>query len=152
MKKQFSLGLVLAVFLGSAQAADITELGWLAGDWQQMKGALDTEEHWITPKGGSMMAINRSTRDGKTVEFEFLRIVERDGKLIYIASPYGRPPVEFPATSVEAGKVVFENPSHDFPTRIIYSAESADVVLARIDGKGRSMAWRFLRMKPAGGQ
>ncbi len=140
MKKLALLTLLLA---SNAYAESIAQLGWMTGAWQHK----DTEEHWIAPKGGSMLAVNRTTKGERTVEFEFLRIIERDGKVIYIASPMGRPPTEFAATSVEAKKVVFENPAHGFPAKIIYSAESPDVLLARIEGQGRSMEWRFARMK-----
>jgi hypothetical protein len=73
--------------------------------------------------------------------FEFLRIVVRDGTPVYIAQPNGVPPTEFTATSRTADRVVFENPSHDFPKRVIYQRTSADGLTASVDGgdggKGR---------------
>ena len=44
----------------AAQAADIGQLAWMSGDWVQQKGKLETAEPWIAPKGGTMLAINRS--------------------------------------------------------------------------------------------
>lgn len=149
----FVLSVVFSCAYSMAHAADgaIEKLAWLSGNWHQVKGAFEIEEYWMAPKGGTMLAINRSTKSGKTSEFGFLRIVERDGGLIYIASPEGREPVEFAAKQIEAGKAVFQNPRNDFPQIISYTAESPDVVIARIEGttggKVRSMEWRFVRTK-----
>jgi hypothetical protein len=149
--KHFALACIL-LFSSACQAADtIDQAGWLAGHWQQVKGKSDVEEHWMAPKGATMLAVNRTTRSGGATEFEFLRIIERDGTLVYVASPAGKPPTEFPAITVAPGKLVFENKTHGFPARVIYTQESPDVVVARIEGKmggaERSMEWRFLRNK-----
>ena len=50
----------------------------------------------------------------------YLRIVERDGGLVYIAQPGGNPPTEFVLTELDKKRAVFVNPRHDFPQRIIY--------------------------------
>ena len=57
--------------------------------------------------------------------FEYLRIVERDGGLVYIAQPGGRPPTEFTLVELTKSRAVFENPRHDYPKRIAYEL-SAD--------------------------
>jgi hypothetical protein len=142
----------LFLFSCACQAADtIDQAGWLAGHWQEVKGKSDVEEHWMAPKGATMLAVNRTTRSGSATEFEFLRIIERDGTLVYVASPAGRPPTEFAAITIAPGKLVFENKAHGFPARVMYTQESADVVVARIEGqiggKDRSMEWRFARSK-----
>jgi hypothetical protein len=50
---------------------------------------------------------------------------------------------------MEHQKVVFENPDHDFPQRILYWLEDADVLRARIegteDGENRGVEWTFRR-------
>jgi hypothetical protein len=90
--------------------------------------------------------VNSSLR-GTRAGFEFLRIVKRDGKLIYLASPGGRTPAtEFPLKENSENRLVFENPTHDFPTRVIYTLKG-DVLTARIEGtmggKERAMEWQF---------
>jgi hypothetical protein len=50
-----------------------------------------------------------------------LRIVaDEDGRVAYIASPSDQATTTFPLISVTDGEVVFENPDHDFPHRVIY--------------------------------
>ncbi|MBL8518942.1 MAG: hypothetical protein JNM76_18425 [Betaproteobacteria bacterium] len=131
-----------------AQAQDIAAAGFLAGNWVEKTERGETQEMWAAPRGDMMAAVNSSLR-GTRAGFEFLRIVKRDGKLIYLASPGGRtPPTEFPLKENGENRLVFENPTHDFPTRILYTRDG-DTLIARIEGtmggKERAMEWRFKR-------
>src|SRR5262245_59224306 len=94
------------------------QLAWPAGTWKGGSGALAFEERWTPASGGAMLAVSRTVKDDRMVAFEFLRIVERDGSLVYIAQPNGRPPTEFTLTAITADAATFENPSHDFPKMI----------------------------------
>jgi hypothetical protein len=64
--------------------------------------------------------------------FEFLRIVERDGGLVYIAQPGGAPPTEFVLTERVGTRAVFENPRHDYPKRIVYELSAEGGLSATI--------------------
>ena len=132
-------------------ASDIAELSWISGDWQTAPGGrAQIEEHWIQPAGGTMMGVSRTVVGGKTAEFEFLRIEQRDDGIYYVAQPKGRcPATDFKLTRVSAQEAVFENPTHDFPTRIIYRKSAEDSLTASIDGgEGtKQMSFAFRRMK-----
>lgn len=148
MTKRLLLTVVTALFCSLTQAQDIAAAGFLAGNWTEKTDRGETQEMWTAPRGDMMAAVNSSLR-GTRAGFEFLRIVKRDGKLIYLASPGGRtPPTEFPLKENGENRLVFENPTHDFPTRVIYALQG-DVLLARIEGtmggKERAMEWRFKR-------
>ena len=123
--------------------ADISTLRWLAGCWAQDGQEPGSVEHWTAPAGGSMLGLSRIVKDGKTVSFEYLRIVaEEDGWTGLIASPSGQETARFRMISMSANDVVFENPDHDFPQRIIYRLHGDGKLLGRIegtvDGKERS--------------
>lgn len=49
-----------------------------------------------------MLGVSRTIQGGKMVGFEFLRVVERNGGLVYVAQPGGGPPTEFVLTELEA--------------------------------------------------
>lgn len=102
--------------------AAIGDLAWLAGAWGGTRTSGATfEERWSPPKGGAMLAVSRTVNaSGKMSAFEFLRIVERDGGLVYIAQPGGAPPTEFVLTELTGKRAVFDNPRHDYPKRIVY--------------------------------
>jgi Domain of unknown function (DUF6265) len=130
---------------------DISELSWISGDWQTASGGrAQIEEHWTFPAGGSMLGMSRTVAGSKTSEFEFLRIEQRDDGIYYVAQPKGRcPATDFRLTRVTAQEAVFENPSHDFPKRIIYRKPADDALTASIDGGERTkeMTFAYRRMK-----
>ena len=111
--------------------ATIGEMAWLAGTWLGTRSSGSSiEEHWIPPLGGAMLAVSRTVNTkGRMSAFEYLRIVEGDGGLVYVAQPGGARGTEFVLTELttETGstRAVFENPHHDFPRRIVYEV-SAD--------------------------
>ena len=110
----------------------LADMAWLAGAWVGTRNGRSIEERWSPPLGGAMLGVSRTVNRGKMVAFEFLRIVERDGSLVYIAQPGGKPPTEFVLTELEKGRAVFKNPLHDFPQRIVYELSEEDGLTAKI--------------------
>jgi hypothetical protein len=130
-------------------AASATGLpAWLAGGWasQEADGKW-SEEWWTTARAGVMFGAGRSGSGARLDGWEQTRIEFVDGRLRFCARPKGEEGACFVATRITASEVVFENPSHDFPTRIAYRKEGADLV-AEISGAGGShpQRWRFKRM------
>lgn len=107
--------------------AAIADLSWLSGAWVGTRSAGGSiEERWSPPLGGAMLAVSRTVnRSGKMVAFEYLRIIEREGGLVYIAQPGGAKATEFVLTDLTTTRAVFDNPRHDYPKRIVYEL-SAD--------------------------
>lgn len=121
--------------LPAAAKATIDQLAWLAGAWVGVRGttgATSIEERWSPPLGGAMLAVSRTVSRGKLAAFEFLRIVERDGGLVYIAQPGGGRATEFVLTEVAGTRAVFENPRHDYPKRIVYELSAEGALTATI--------------------
>jgi hypothetical protein len=130
-------------------AAD--RLGWLAGCWEgTLSNGAAYEEVWLAPRGGVLLGVARMTRDGRTLSFEFIRVLDDDGTLVYAAQPAGRPATPFRATAVVYGDVTFENPEHDFPQRIRYRLDGEAGLHARIegerDGQVRAIDFPMLRV------
>jgi hypothetical protein len=148
-----SLLLLFSLFVPAAQERPATargtlaQLTWLAGDWAGTMGRASIEERWTPAAGGAMLAVARTIKDERLAAFEYLRIVERDGGLIYIAQPNGRPPTEFTLTQLTADSATFENPGHDFPKMIRYTRRPDGSLEARISGAGgeRPQAFVFTR-------
>jgi hypothetical protein len=126
--------------------ATLAQLTWLTGNWVGGAGPVTFEERWTPPAGGAMLAISRTIKGDRMVAFEFLRIIERDGSLVYVAQPNGRPPTEFALTGIDAGSLTFENPQHDFPRMIRYAKRADDTLEARVsDGGARGETFVFRR-------
>jgi hypothetical protein len=133
-----------------AQAA-IADLSWLAGAWVGTRGKSSIEERWSPALGGSMLAVSRTVSgSGKLSAFEYLRIVERDGGLVYVAQPGGKTATEFTLTELGDKRAVFQNPRHDSPQRIVYEL-SADGVLSASIGYAKGGKLQRFEFKREGG-
>ena len=154
MHRTSALGLTAALLLAWAGAATaqsagrLGQVGWLAGCWERSTGPRIVEEQWMRPRAGLMLGASRTVHGDSLVDFEQVRLLERDGHLIYAAEAAGQPPAEFESTAVSDTAVVFENLAHDFPQRIIYRRRGADSLVARIEGsrggqmRGRDFPYR----------
>jgi len=133
-----SIILIILPLLASGsldEAVTVDRLAWLTGCWDSDGGEAGSGEQWSKPGGGSMQGMSRFVRDGKTVAWEFVRIIENEaGSLTFIASPSGQTSHAFPLASIDTHEVIFEDPEHDFPQRIMYRLLAADRLLGRIEG------------------
>ena len=127
--------------------AKISDVAWLAGTWASDGTPVLSEERWTSPAGGAMLAVARTVKGDRMVAFEYLRIVERGGGLVYVAQPGGRPPTDFVLTALSAQSATFENPAHDFPKLIRYTLKPDGVLEATIsDGGKRAQTFTFKRV------
>ena len=135
----------------SVIALKISDLAWLSGDWQTAPGGrARIEEHWTVPAGGTMIGMGRTVVGDKTAEFEFLRIEQRGDDIYYVANPNARcPQTDFKLTRLSGQEVVFENPAHDYPKRVMYRKNSDGSLVASIDaGEGsKSQSFSYLPVR-----
>ena len=136
-------------------SGSIADLAWLEGHWVGTDGAQQMEEIWTSPAGGTLVGLHKdvTTKDGRTrTWFEFQRIEAKDGAIAYVAQPGGQPPTRFTLVESGAKRVVFANPQHDFPQRILYWLDDAGALHARIegprDGKTVGEEWTWTRRAP----
>jgi hypothetical protein len=129
----------------SGPATNISDLIWLAGDWQSASGGrAQVEEHWTHPAGGTMIGMGRTVVGDKTAEFEFLRIEQRGSDIFYVANPNANcPQTDFKLTRLSRQEVIFENPAHDYPKRIIYRKNSDLSLVASVDAGEGTKAQSF---------
>jgi Domain of unknown function (DUF6265) len=133
----------------------IDDLKWLSGCWQVDQPGRDVIEQWTQPGGGMMLGVSRTVKDGKTTEYEFIKIADENGILVYTAKPSSQAEASFKLTANSSGEdYVFENLAHDFPQRIIYSRKSNNALVARIEGtlngKTRSIEFPMKRVACGG--
>lgn len=116
-------------------AADIDKLDWMAGCHAlETPRGVRIEEQWMKPSGGAMLGMNRTVRGGKAVAGEFLRIDVKGTEIVYTALIGTKGETPFKLTTQSDTEVIFENPGHDFPQRIIYRRSVDGGMTARIDG------------------
>ncbi|MGZ5429891.1 MAG: DUF6265 family protein [Thermoanaerobaculia bacterium] len=132
-----------------AVAGRLDQLAWMAGSWGGPDGTATVEEVWLAPKGGLMLGLGRTVRDGKAVDFEFMRIEQQGDTLVYLASPGGKPATPFPLAAIDATSVVFES-ALEFPRRVSYRKNADGMLTARIEGtrngKPAAKEWTWRRV------
>lgn len=134
----------------TAFKAKIGDMAWLSGNWSGSRGtngSITFEERWSPAKGGSMLAISRTFSRDRLGAFEYLRILEKNGGLIYVAQPNGSEPTEFVLTELKDKRAVFDNPRHDYPKRIVYELAKDGSLTATIGYMkgGTPMKFEFKR-------
>jgi hypothetical protein len=127
------------------QSMRIERVAWLQGCWQNISGERTVEEHWMAPRGRSMLGMGRTVRGDRLIEYEVIVLREQDNQLAYEAHPSGQPSTVFLSQSVSDSMALFVNLQHDFPQRIGYRFDSPDSLLAWIEGidKGQSRRVEF---------
>ena len=149
MKNGALIIVVVALAVGcapaTAQQADVGAIAWLAGCWRAGSGPSVVEEQWMAPRAGVMLGMSRAVEGGHLSSTETVLLRERDGRLVYTVTPSAQATTDFTSTAVSDTEVVFENPAHDFPQRIVYRRVGADSLHARIDGPrdGRTRVFAF---------
>ncbi len=139
-----SLVWLLAAPTLSDEPAAIDRLRWLAGCWEQKEGDRSAVEHWFAPAGGAMIGGSHTVAGGRMVTYEFLRIVEREGKLAYISIPAGQVETVFALVEQTDTSALFANPEHDFPQRVRYRLVNESSLEAQIEG-GEGAAEKIIR-------
>jgi hypothetical protein len=104
----------------SPPAATIQDMAWMAGRWTGPALGGISEETWTPPNAGVMLGAYRLVKDGKTVFYEILTIVEERGSLL-IRLKHFNPDLkgweeknevrEFPLVKKDAGAMHFEGMS-----------------------------------------
>jgi hypothetical protein len=141
---------IASLLLAAIQPATptVAEVSWMAGCWTIASPSRTVTEFWLPPAGGTMLGVSRTVVKDKTAEYEFLILRTGADGLEYVATPSRQAQTIFKATKVTSGEAVFENPKHDFPTRITYRQVDGGLV-ATIDrmmtGKPRAIDFKYQR-------
>lgn len=123
----------------------VAALDWLVGTWATDDGTIERWWH----DGDALAGEGASTEPcpegapatctpSRTVT-ESLRIEARADGLVYVATPVGAGPTEFPVVEAGSSTLVAENLAHDFPQRLHYALE-AGTLHVDVSGNGLGTA------------
>ena len=136
----------------SAEASACSSLDaarWLLGSWLADSGKRVVTETWVEASATTFegAGVTRARADGKVVDGEALRLVAMSDAVFYVAKvAHNDYPVAFRLTTCDAGRLVFENPGHDFPRRLEYRRIDADRMEVLVsDGAERGFRLDFRR-------
>ena len=123
---------------------------FLVGCWAQpAPEGNGLREFYAPPANNLLTGLSQFWRGGEIVDFEFHRIDDSPAGPVLTPHPKGVASVSFQPSAIEPGRIVWENPEHDFPQRIIYARVAPDTLVARVEGgegaSARSAEWRMAR-------
>ena len=117
-----------------AEEHGLAAFRWILGDWQRESATRTVVERWREVSDVTFEGISFTIADGDTVVSEHLRLERFDDDIFYTAKPKGASfPTPFKLIHSDDTMAEFENPTHDFPTRIVYQREG-DHLNAWIEG------------------
>jgi len=118
----------------------LSDLAWLEGTWRGRVGTRDFEARYTGPEGGVILSASKYSTGGRPTGFEFERFQDKDGHVVLTPYPDGKEsPATFRLTDYDqkARRAVFENPQHDFPTKISYQRVAEDSLTILVSGPGK---------------
>ena len=161
MKRQKWSGSALALVLGvtligagpSVPQDELDGVAWLVGEWhRETRRGLSIERWSRLPDGGFVgESVVIPAGGGEEVQVEALLLVRMGADIFYIARPrQNEYPTGFQLVAQTDTKIVFENPTHDFPQRITYLRTASDAFTATIagpgdDGESQEIEFHFVR-------
>lgn len=120
--------LALLSFSPAAAAQDVSDLRWLRGCWQtepprEAESDATFTEVWIAPEAPVLLGYDYHEGEGEIQGWSQMRI-ESNGRPEFVDMPLGSFPVRYRLVDEETdNRATFENPDHDYPTRIEYRRE-----------------------------
>ena len=141
--KYYFLGTFFLIFLSLIVAGctnsgpQFDKMEWLSGRWENENNGMRMIETWKRENGKGFLVNGYTMEGADTVFSEIINVTSKQGSIIYtvtISEQNNGEPVTFKLTENTGNKVVFENPEHDFPRKIIYQKHKADSIQVQIEG------------------
>ena len=119
----------------SEYALTIDKLYWVVGNWKFKKQDAMVFEKWTKSSETILNGMVYSLSDLDTIVLKRMRIEEVD-KSIYYTMKFERSDKEISLQLLHNSSkgLMFENPTLDFPNKIIYANTKGDMLLERFEG------------------
>lgn len=124
----------------AAPAGTLDAFGWLQGCWQGTVNQRDFRENWLPPGGGMMIGAGHTVMQGRTQDYEYLRLETRPDGLYYVTLPSGQKEAAFRLSGTQHDDVsgadlwTFANTAEGFPQRIVYRRGGEGWLYASVEG------------------
>jgi Domain of unknown function (DUF6265) len=118
---------------------ELGSLAWLDGCWRSDVAKYTIREHWLPPGGGIMVGAGQTLLDGKSMDYQYLRLETRPDGVWYIAITADRKEASFKLTATASDSkdtiFTFTNRVDEFPQRVIYRRGTDGWLYASVEGK-----------------
>ena len=122
---------------------------WLIGTWENKSEDGVLTETWQKVNDSTFSATSYFIKSDDTLHAEKITLAQKGEMLLYSAAVNGQnndKAIDFGSTTESANKLVFENPSHDYPQKITYTKNTNNTITAEISGnlQGKMTTERFI--------
>lgn len=135
----------LSISQGQIATNEFEKIAWIIGHWNRIniREGRSAHERWEKFSNNELIGWGISMNGTDTTFIEKLRILEKEGKLYYVADVVENPnPVFFELTDISANGFTCENPAHDFPKKIQYEV-NGNTMKATTSGGGKEIVFEF---------
>lgn len=157
MFQKITLILLLLVLVSCKNSASnekdkIKAARWILGNWENKSTDGNLSETWKKVNDSTFQAQSYFIKEKDTLHFETITLKQKGEELTYDANVKGQnsdKPITFKLTNSTEKQLVFENPKHDYPKKIIYTQISEDSFIAEISGtlEGKPSSEKFSMKK-----
>ncbi|HRN40690.1 MAG TPA: DUF6265 family protein [Vicingus sp.] len=132
---------LLATACSQKPTVTIADLDWIIGTRSSQQDQMLIYESWSKTSDELLTGKSYYTENGDTMLLETIEIKQIDGELFYcpaVSNQNEGKAIEFKLTSNKPNHLIFENPEHDFPKKIVYIQEGNNIN-AWIEGDGKKI-------------
>jgi len=146
MKKTILLLVAVALVISCKKSEKENKLeaaNWLVGTWENKSDYGDMIEIWNKSNDSLYVGNSYFIKQKDTLHSESIELKQKGDVVLYIPTVKGQnndQPVTFQLTKQTPKQLVFENPTHDFPQKIVYQQITTDSLVATISGMQQGKA------------
>lgn len=140
MKKIILILVILLLFASCGKIKQVSKIvgkDWLLGKWENKSDEGNLLEIWKKVNDSLFIGESYFIKEKDTLHSEKIELKQKGEELFYIATVKGQnndKPVTFKYNIEIAKQLVFENPQHDYPRKIVYKPFAKDHLLIEISG------------------
>jgi hypothetical protein len=129
----------------------IENANWLIGRWENNSAEGNLSEFWTKTNDSTFHGESYFVIENDTVFGEKVELMQRGKDFIFearVAKQNDEKPVPFKLTKSSETEMVWENPAHDYPNKIVYQTVGNDSLVAEIFGtKDKKAKREVFKMK-----
>jgi phosphatidylserine/phosphatidylglycerophosphate/cardiolipin synthase-like enzyme len=140
MKKAVLILVILLLFASCGKSKEISKIvgkDWLLGKWENKSDEGNLLEIWTKANDSIFIGESYFIKEKDTLHSEKIQLKQKGEDLFYISTIKGQnndKPITFKHNIEIVKQLVFENPTNDYPKKIIYSQLSKDRMIIQISG------------------
>lgn len=155
MKKITLILLLIATLTSCKKSKEFSKIvvaDWLLGKWENNSADGNLSETWKKINDSIYNGESYFIKGKDTLHFENIKLEQKGEDLTYKTSIKGQnndKPIALKLIKSEVKQLVFENPKHDFPQKIVYSQITKESLVIQISGiqQGKPSSERYSMKK-----